>query len=290
MKPAEQTTQPKEVQKLITLGKERGFLTYEEVNEALPTDLTSSDQLDSMLTLLDDMDIEIVDNEEDAKAAKQKAQEKAKEEIEEEEEKVAAEVALRTTDPVRMYLRKMGQVSLLTREGEVEIAKRIEQGENEILNSMLAAPLGIHAILELGEGVAKHKVRVADIVKDVEDLDVDAVGEEGGFDEGACRQRVLKYMQKMRSLAEKADGFVKQTQRVRIKEEEKAAIQPKLAEVRGKMLELFKEMGLNKKSTQGVIARIHDTIAAIEGYHRSIRDCRRKLKVEEEKLKEDFPN
>ena len=70
----------KEVQKLIALGKERGFLTYEEVNEALPTDVVSPDQLDTMLTLFDEMDIEIVDNEEDAKAAKQKAEEKAKEE------------------------------------------------------------------------------------------------------------------------------------------------------------------------------------------------------------------
>ena len=285
-------TQTKEVQKLILLGKERGFLTYEELNEALPSDVTTPDQLDTMLTMFDELDIEIVDNEEDAKAAKQKAETKAKEEEEEAEEKVDEAASVRTTDPVRMYLRKMGQVSLLTREGEVEIAKRIEQGENEVLHSILASSLGVTAILDLGEGVAKHKVRVADVVKDVEDVDAEATaaGEGPSFDEGACRQRVLKQMQKMRSLWQKALTLVQQMSRVRIKENEKNSAALKLAEVRVKMLEVFKEMKLNKKSCQGVITRIYDTIQTLEKHQRSIRDCRRKLKVEEDVLREVFQN
>src|SRR3989338_6339135 len=113
----------KEVKRLIDRGKEKGFLTYEEVNDALPADLVSPDQLDNMLSMFDDLDIEIVDNEEEGKQIKQKAQAQGQKEEEEKEAEAQVEeaaVGARTTDPVRMYLRKMGQVSLLTRDGEVE--------------------------------------------------------------------------------------------------------------------------------------------------------------------------
>src|SRR3990167_10054063 len=163
----------KEIQQLIHLGKERGFLTYEEVNDALPDDLTSPEQLDDVLSMFDEMDIEVVSEEEEAaKSTKKKGgaagavapapsggeEKPAPDEDDEEEEAPAptpaaaetleTELGGKSTDPVRLYLRKMGSIALLTREGEVEIAKRIEQGEDGVLRILLKTPVGLKEFLE----------------------------------------------------------------------------------------------------------------------------------------------
>ena len=117
------------IQQLIDLGKEKGYLTYDEVNDILPADMVSSEQLDDVMSMFGEMDIEVVDAEQKSTSNKQPSQESSSSDDNEEEAEFDADVMGRTSDPVRMYLREMGQVSLLTREGEVEIAKRIEEGE-----------------------------------------------------------------------------------------------------------------------------------------------------------------
>ncbi|MBI4126948.1 MAG: hypothetical protein HY465_05590, partial [Deltaproteobacteria bacterium] len=201
----------KEVKALMTLGKERGFLTYEELNKTLPKELIAADQLDTILALFDDMDIEIVENEAEGKKAVAKGEKHEKDDDDEEDEAKAeakteaaeAAAAFSTTDPVRMYLRKMGQVPLLTREGEVEIAKRIENGQNEMLDILLTSALGLKSVLALGEQLSRNRIRVADVVNEVEGT----LGEEGeeaveepGVDEQAMRAKILKLMAKVRSL------------------------------------------------------------------------------------------
>src|SRR3954464_14331965 len=121
----------KEVQQLIDLGKSKGFLTYEEVNDALPADVVGADQVEDVMSALGDEDIEIVDAATQVKIApKRIAEEEALETKKvpvRGEEHEESDPYAKSSDPVRMYLRKMGSVSLLTREGEVTIAKRIEQ-------------------------------------------------------------------------------------------------------------------------------------------------------------------
>src|SRR4030067_2691342 len=109
----------KEVEQLISIGGEKGFLAFDEVNEIPPNDIVSSDQIDDVLMMFDEMDIDVVDDLQGLKE-EEKILEKEGEEGDELEEAFG-----RASDPVRMYLREMGSVSLLTREGEVEIAKRI---------------------------------------------------------------------------------------------------------------------------------------------------------------------
>jgi RNA polymerase primary sigma factor len=108
-------------ERLISLGKEKGYLTFDEVNDNLPEDMISSDQIDEVLMIFDEMDIQIVDE------ALKVSQDKEIGKLEEEEEPESLDLYSygRTSDPVRMYLREMGSVSLLTREGEVEIARRV---------------------------------------------------------------------------------------------------------------------------------------------------------------------
>ncbi len=129
----------KEVKKLIDLGKEKGYLTYDDVNDMLPAEVVSPDQIDDVMSIFGEMDIEVVDA--NQRVTLGGAGEELVEEEEEEkeaEDDVDGDVVGKTGDPVRMYLREMGTVSLLSREGEVEIAKKIENGENR--SSMKSSP------------------------------------------------------------------------------------------------------------------------------------------------------
>jgi len=128
-----------EVQQLINMGKQRGYVTYEEMSSFLPTHLVSSDRLDDLMIMFSDMDIEIVNEQRKRAAAERRG--KAREDK-------SADVN-RSNDPVRVYLRKMGSVSLLSREGEIEIAKRIEDGEITVKQLALTSAVGISFILEL---------------------------------------------------------------------------------------------------------------------------------------------
>jgi RNA polymerase primary sigma factor len=286
----------KEVQQLIHLGKERGFLTYEEVNDALPDDLVSPEQLDDVLSMFDEMDIEVVGDEEEAKVVKKKgaastggapagAEEKPLPEEEEEPEEpvetIETELAGKSTDPVRLYLRKMGSVALLTREGEVEIAKRIEQGEDEVLRILLKTDLGLDAFLEMGEKLSKNKMRVADLVKDFDDI------EEGqGLDELEYRLKVLKLMSRMRSLSKAYRQFLAKASNERLRKENREKAQKEADQVCEEMLQCLKDMRLNKKTINGLIGQLTGFLDQIDEQERIQAGCRRKLGVDQEEMKE----
>ena len=144
-----------EVRQLITMGKEKGYLLYEEVNDMLPGDISSSDELDDIFSMFGSMGIEVVDSE-------QRLREKSEEE--------GAELDLtpgtldKTNDPVRMYLREMGTVPLLTREGEVEIAKRIERGKNAVLRAIARTSMAAHEVDRLRERLQAREINVRDAV------------------------------------------------------------------------------------------------------------------------------
>ena len=171
-----------EVKQLIDLGKEKGFLTFDEVNDILPPDI-ATEQIDDVMGMFGEMDIEIVETAQKVKLPKIKIDlEEGEEEAEGEAEEVEFEPGAigRTSDPVRMYLREMGSVSLLTREGEVEIAKRIEDGDREVAEIILNTPITIKEVLLLGEKLRKFQITPSEISKDIEEdaeVDVDE-GEE----------------------------------------------------------------------------------------------------------------
>jgi RNA polymerase primary sigma factor len=145
-----------EVRQLITMGKEKGYLLYEEVNDMLPSEITSSDELDDIFSMFGSMGIEVVDSEQKLREAK---------EGEEGAELDLTPGALdKTNDPVRMYLREMGTVPLLTREGEVEIAKRIERGKKAVLRVVARTPNAATEIVRLGERLRVGEISVRDVV------------------------------------------------------------------------------------------------------------------------------
>src|SRR5487761_2445861 len=165
-KPEDVEARRTRLKNLIKLGKERGFLTYSEINDHLPDDLVDAEQIESIITTFSDMGIQVYDVAPDAETLL--ISENAPAVVPDEE----AEAALstvdpefgRTTDPVRMYMREMGSVELLTREGEIEIAKRIEDGLKHMIQAISACPTTIAEILALAGKVSRDEMRIDELV------------------------------------------------------------------------------------------------------------------------------
>ncbi|HUW39104.1 MAG TPA: RNA polymerase sigma factor RpoD [Rhodocyclaceae bacterium] len=155
---------------LITLGKERSYLTYAEINDHLPDDMVDAEQIESIITTFNDMGIQVYDEAPDAETLLMTEQSPAvvdAAEVEEEAEQALSTVDSefgRTTDPVRMYMREMGTVGLLTREGEIEIAKRIEDGLKHMIQAISACPTTIVEILESAGRVARDEMRIDELI------------------------------------------------------------------------------------------------------------------------------
>ena len=165
------------VRKLVTRGKERGYVTYDDLNEALPPDEASSEQIEDTMAQLSEMGINVIENEESDEAA---SEDKAGGAGTEAPAKVEDEDLGRTDDPVRMYLREMGSVELLSREGEIAIAKRIEAGRQTMISGICESPLTMRAIIEWREALSDGQI----LLRDVIDLDATYGREPGAAVEG----------------------------------------------------------------------------------------------------------
>ncbi len=150
------------VRELINLGKEKGYLLYDEVNEILPDDIHSSEDLDNIFYLFGDAGIEVIDSEHQFEGVQKKASPKP--EKGQDREILISESLEKTNDPVRMYLREMGTVSLLSREGEVVIAKRIEKGQRTVLKALSRSPVVVADILCFGGQVERGELTLKNLV------------------------------------------------------------------------------------------------------------------------------
>jgi RNA polymerase primary sigma factor len=170
---ADRKQDPKKIRKLIDLGKERGYLTYTEVNEAVPREGSTPEELDSVMSMLGDMDIEVVESmEEETFATEAEAEaEPAEPEVEtpEPEERSFGD----TSDPVRMYLQEMGGVPLLSREEEVAIAKEIEAGKMQVADEVFSLPLTLHYVTTMAEKLKSGEVEARQVLFE-EDDEVDS--------------------------------------------------------------------------------------------------------------------
>src|SRR4051812_15121156 len=266
---------------LITMGKAKGFLTYDEVNEHMPENIISSDQMDDWLSAFSGEGIEIVDSSSKLKVAQKGDGAEAEAETEDEEE--ATEAASKkeeaeeeedsdgyskTNDPVRMYLRKMGSVSLLTREGEVEIAKRIEDGERRVLQVVLNSSVAIEEILELGDKLRKQKIRVKEVVKDADEEDAE-------FDEQWHIDRVCKVIDKVRRLWKEQEKVVEKLD-AKVSDVTKKKYKTQINDYKQEILDTLQEMRFNKKQIDRIVLHLKEFVERIEQSNREISDCEAK--------------
>ncbi len=238
----------------------KGFMTYDEVNESMPADVVA-DQMDDVMSVLGDEDIEIVDAATQVKIApkriveEENAEKKVVPRGAQKESEEDSSYYSKSNDPVRMYLRKMGSVSLLTREGEVEIAKRIEQGEHMILGAILNSPVAVREIIDLGDKLRKHKIRVKDIIRDPED-------ENGEFDEEEADRKTLRLIDKVKHLDKIAQDLNAQHESAAATR--KKGIESDIESNRNKMVETLEEMRLNKKTIDKIVIKLRTLIQKVE--------------------------
>ncbi|AGY91119.1 RNA polymerase sigma factor RpoD [Spiribacter curvatus] len=160
--------QQSQIRELIARGKEQGYLTYAEVNDHLPDDIVEPDQIEDIISMINDMGIPVHETAPDADTLM--LSDSAVSTDEDEAEEAAAALAAvdaefgRTTDPVRMYMREMGTVELLTREGEIELAKRIEDGLDQVLRALSGYPESSRTMVALHRGIQNGELRLAEVV------------------------------------------------------------------------------------------------------------------------------
>lgn len=254
------TNKSKEIRKLLDLGVQRGCLSYEEVNELMPPDLITPGDIDEIMLLLTENEIEVIDG-----TKKLKESDDEEDLVEEasigipgpaSEEEVAQADLARGADPVKLYLKKMGSVSLLTREGEVEIAKRIEEGEVDVLRALLASKFGTLAILDLGERLQSGRTKVKDVIR--------------GVDEEVSTDDEKRYLEKVLAAIETVKALV--NYHAQIEEKPRSASKGKdqvLQEIRKKekLVEVaFRDIAFNRKT-------INQLSLKIKGYWGRAKEC-----------------
>jgi RNA polymerase primary sigma factor len=197
-----------DIEKLIDTGKEKGYLTFGEVNDLLPGDITSPDELDDLMTTINTQGIDVLSGE--TRGDRDKYEPEAGEESDDVELDLSPGTLEKTNDPVRMYLREMGTVPLLTREGEVEIAKRIERGQNRVMKAISRSPIVIREIVGLGEDLRRGVRNIKEVVT---------------FDEEELTEEILQA--RVRATVGRIDVIVKHQKKV-------LALEEKLASPTGK--------------------------------------------------------
>ena len=266
----------KEVQFLLEHGRVKGFLTYDEVNDALPPEVVTSDQIDELMERIGKEGIDIVDS-----ASQVKKRDGSQKSLKAKRESVmpppsGEPYTTKSNDPVRMYLRKMGSVSLLTREGEVEIAKRIEDGENKVFEVILDSRVGVNEIIEIGESLKRGKLRVKDVIKEIGEDDIDE----------DVRNRIIKQIDKVKRLETqvlKIHGELDAP--VRTSERTRRTQRDALEKHRSERIQTLRELGLHKKQIDKVVSRIKGYIRRIERAERAIFDAEQRCGTAQKDIK-----
>ncbi|MFQ5716186.1 MAG: RNA polymerase sigma factor RpoD [Nitrospinales bacterium] len=269
----EKITYASEINQLISLGKEKGYLTYEEVNDVLPSHVVAPEQIDDLMHLFGENEIDIVDSAvKGEKIALAKIDEREKEETSTDEEIPDVKGGVVSIDdPVRLYLREMGAISLLTREGEVEIAKRIEMGQNEVIFAVANCSITIKEFLAIGESLKENEFSVFDIIKcnEPEEKREELEEEE--------KKRVLKCIRDLKNL----DGRL---QRIRARllspvlSEKMKAKAMEDEEAQKKRIEaLVREINLNEEEMDRIIEKIYGIAAQIREAGKQERAIERRL-------------
>jgi len=232
----------KTLDKLISKGKKQGFLTYDEINKALPDDTLSLDQIDETLIMLNDLDIEIIDEKKNKLTRSKKI-------------KISAAPAPdfgSVTDPVKMYLREMGLVTLLSREGEVVIAKEIEAGEQEVLKALIDTNIVAECIIGLGNQIENREIRLKQVLRDVRDMD-----EVGTYiDETIQIERFLDTVRDIRSIHEENKAYREKLFASNLKSDEQRRIRRCITRRNNKIFDLLKEW----RFETGVIDKIEKLV------------------------------
>ena len=258
----------KEVQQikvLIAEGKKKGFLTFDEVAKALPSDINKPEQMEEIIEIFDSMNIAIVDSEKEGKQLELVRDDSEEEtnELELTESEDAADYSSRSTDPVRMYLREMGAVSLLDREGEVVIAKKIEAGELEVLYALVEVPVVIEELSKVGKDLKDGKIKLKDVVKTIEEDDPSE-------DEMNQRQRVIFLLDEVRQIFNRRKKVYMKLDQCATLDRRVYGLQKEILKFKDDVVQRLRDIKLEKTLIDQIIETVGD-------YVRQMHNCQRDL-------------
>jgi len=267
-----------QLNQLIDLGKEKGFLTHDEINDILPSDNFSQNQIDDMRITLEDMNIGIIEARQKVKTTQPKLQkfsEEPKPETKEMAEKASFE---KPNDTVRTYLREMGSNSLLSREQEVEFAKRIEEGEKEVAAVVFNSSIAIREIIGIGENLKSGRISIREVIRDSND-------EGSVFNEHYYRRKVLSLIQRIKRSEQNKQGLQKKLTQRNLSEVRKIELKSKIDASSKKILDLIEQIHLDKTHIEKVAQNFKHFFERLEKVEEKINQCIEKAKVPPGELK-----
>ena len=281
--------QPDGIDGLVEKGRAQGYVTYDELNSALPPDVLTGDQIEDVMAIFGANAIEVVDDfqkvplppganlligEEEAGEEEEAAVE---EEPAVEEEEFGYPGGVKGNDPVRLYLKEMGAIHLLNREGEVSLAKRIEDGEREIVSAVKACSIALADLFKVGEKLKAGEVQVRDVIKD---LDEDSTEEE----EKAALDKVLRIVQRIRKTHLSALEIEQRLRKGGLKEKDRQALKTRYASLNDRVVESIQEIHLKERQIEVIGDKIRRFADRVEAAESRIRDCCARVKLTEKEL------
>ena len=256
------------LKKLIDTGKNKGYITYEELNDDLPEDVVSSEYIDDLMMMFEELDIMVIDEasrEQIEKSKKlKKKQKKALEKVNYRAQ--ISDAATRVSDPVKMYLKEMGCISLLTREGEVEIAKRIEAGEKEALNALLECHVGIEYIIELGNRLKAGEIRLKDVINDLDDEDTHVQISEK-------KKSIVNFIDEIEELYEECRNARHEILRPRCSATKKKKLSTKIEKNRERIVELINSFTFEKRQLENMVDELREMVSQVNKVDRDLAEC-----------------
>jgi RNA polymerase primary sigma factor len=266
---------------LISMGKEKGYLTYDEVNDILPPDVVSPEHIDDLMVLFGEMDIELVDTD-NGESNVEVMKVDDKELLEEEKSLALRETGGgHTDDPVRMYLREMGSIPLLTREGEVEIAKRIEDAQNQIIMAVIKNPLATKEVLHLRDKLKNGKLGPDDL--GVSALSDDADEEIGWRVQG--RHQLVEFMDQIAACDLQLKRIKKRLSQNTLSENVRRELLAEEKKIRAKMARLIKEINLQSGHLDRIVQKLGCLVERIRQAKREANEYLQELQMSEDELK-----
>ena len=280
------TNNLKEIQQikaLIAKGKTAGYLTFEEVSKAVPVEMSSPENLEEIIGMFDQMDIAIVDSEKEGKSITGGNSESEADTVDVVFDAAldttiegaidlttdmaatedAGDFAARNTDPVRMYLREMGAVPLLDRDGEVVIAKKIEMGEQDVLYALVEVPVAVEELINVGEDLKQNRIKLKDVVKTIEEDDPSE-------DEMNQRQRVILLLEEIRAIYKKKRKIYTKLDACCTLERRVAGTQKEILQYKEEVVERLRDIKLEKTLIDRIIETVEDYVRQMRNYEREL--------------------
>ncbi len=258
-----------EIQRFVRYFEEKGGLSVDEIDNLLPAEITAPAVLDIFMQAMENHGVIITEEAEPEAEGTEEATfladpDAADEEDEDQDESIDEDTS-RGNDPVRLYLRKMGSVSLLTREGEVEIAQRIEKGEREIVRAILMSPLGAEEIINLGRRVDQGRVKVKAIFRGLEDEDTQ-------YDENEYIEKIHELIGKVEEYKTVANGIFAQLGNEFIGHDEKERLEGRLRVENSKLMENFEAISFNRKVIDRIVIKFKNLVGRMTHLRKRIRE------------------